>query len=658
MRYFKKLFPCIPICLVLLAVFPDTNYSQTSPSQPVWFKFDDRDAGITYSGRWDTIRNNMCYRGSQNISQEDNSELTFTFYGSKLRVFGGKDEYPGQAVVTIDGINSGTISREFGFQSQWYNNSPQYNYILLVADSLKNAKHIVQIKGKGLVFDSYSCLSDSLITYSSESKPEMVPESLGQTSLPQPLWLKFDDRDAELSYLGKWETIENDLSYRGSQHESQKMNSEVTFAFNGFKVRFYGSRNDKMGEALVYIDNVLIESVNCFSLTPKYNDLLFESDSLKTGKHLLKVKAKSTANSSGKGAGIACDAFSCLAITTYSLTTVSVDNKPLIDASQLDREGAIKGFEGGTIIRYKNEYRFFTHERRNASGGQMGLYKSVDGIKWERITTVTPDSTKKMISAQKPWQDCWEPFPTYNEKEERWNIFYNSNMGILRAVSLTPGYDGLEGPYQDVQEVIKYGYPSDPQPSDPWESGQIWSWCHYPVSGDTLYAIFGSWGRMGNMNGLAKSNTGITGPWVRVSKLNPIETGALLHTENPEVSMLEDGNYIALSDGGDYKWLGTPRGINAIMSCDGIHWGKVTYFDLWNYPSRWWKMLRTPLCFMKQTDGNYLMYFCAFANNTIQGFPGQNFTTIQGFPNQDFTNKETLGKAIIKLSIKGEPEPK
>jgi hypothetical protein len=472
--------------------------------------------------------------------------------------------------------------------------------------------------------------------------------------------MKYDNSDASVSYTGKWKTSKNEKCFKGAQSESTSRNSEVSFTFNGFKVRCFGSKGLDMGEMQVTIDGVPKGTVDCFSTKPMFNALLFESDSLKDGKHLLKLNVKGTRNPASKGTRITSDAFSCLAISTYTLTTVSVDSKPLIDSSYFERVGARCGIEGGNIISYKNGYRLVTHEITDCdilSGAEqvIGQYKSDDGIKWVRAATVTPDSGRQRLYARywpydqgygaakfKPMTQKWCPQPCYNEKEGKWNLYYYANERVIRAVSLQAGYDGIEGPYRDSEVMIKLGKPGDPQPSDPWEGNRINSWHHYQVSGDTFYAFYGSPGKKGIRIGLARSVTGMTGPWTRVSELNPIETGSELQTENPIVQRLEDGNYIALADGGDYGFMKTPRGISAFMSCDGIHWGKVTYTNLWNYPRKWWHTLRTPLCFLIQPDGNYAMYYTAWTKESV---------VING-ANLFNPGKETLGRAVINLAVK------
>ncbi len=486
-------------------------------------------------------------------------------------------------------------------------------------------------------------------------------DGFGQTSSPQPLWSKYDNSDASVSYTGKWITNKNEKCFKGSQSVSTSKNSEVSFAFNGFKVRCFGSKGVDMGEMQVTIDGVPKGTVDCFSTETMFNALLFESDSLKDGKHLLKLSVKGTRNPAGKGTGITCDAFSCLAVSTYTLTTVSVDNKPLVDSTYLESVGARCGFEGGNVIRYKNGYRMVTHEITDCdilSGAEqvLALYKSEEGTKWERVATITPDPGMKRLYAPywpyddgygkaklKPMTQKWCPQPCYNEKEGKWNLYYYANERVVRAVSLLAGYDGIEGPYRDSEVMIKLGKPGDPQPSDHWEGNRINSWHHYQVNGDTFYAFYGSPGKKGIRIGLARSVTGMTGPWKRVSELNPVETGSELQTENPIVQRLEDGNYIALADGGDYGFMKTPRGISVFMSCDGIHWGKVTYTNLWNYPGKWWHTLRTPLCFLLQPDGNYAMYYTAWTKESV---------VING-ANLFNPGKETLGRAVINLSITG-----
>jgi hypothetical protein len=51
------------------------------------------------------------------------------------------------------------------------------------------------------------------------------------------------------------------------------------------------------------------------------------------------------------------------------------------------------------------------------------------------------------------------------------------------------------------------------------------------------------------------------------------------------------------------------------LSQDGVKWSESRLFDVEPKVKKWWRMLRTPLSLIKESDGTYTMFFTAFDVN-------------------------------------------
>jgi predicted GH43/DUF377 family glycosyl hydrolase len=104
------------------------------------------------------------------------------------------------------------------------------------------------------------------------------------------------------------------------------------------------------------------------------------------------------------------------------------------------------------------------------------------------------------------------------------------------------------------------------------------------------------------------------GPWKRLKELNPVDLD-ISFTENPVVTRLDNGLYVALVDAG-YDSTGLCRSaFGYFYSKDGIHWSKEQLCYVENKISKWWKMMRTPLCLIKEDDNTYTVFHTAYDKN-------------------------------------------
>ena len=181
----------------------------------------------------------------------------------------------------------------------------------------------------------------------------------------------------------------------------------------------------------------------------------------------------------------------------------------------------------------------------------------------------------------------------------------NQEGRIWRAVSTVAGPDGVGGPYRDVGIVLQPG----PE-SDAWEGLQgTDSFFPYRV-GKTWYALYGSakteklpieYWRVG----LARA-TSLGGPWRRVRELNPSPIEAVF-IENPIVTRLNDGRYVAVYDTGK-----NPDAIGYSISADGIHWPPGEALAVQQQRGKWAHEIRTPLGLVEEADGTFTMFYTGF----------------------------------------------
>lgn len=295
----------------------------------------------------------------------------------------------------------------------------------------------------------------------------------------------------------------------------------------------------------------------------------------------------------------------------------------MIKKGDLGTEDNIFGFEGGHALKVKDQYHLFTAEMWGEPmwvNMRYGHWKSDDGFKWEREGTIfksSGDFEGKDLKAA-----LFSPMPTYNYKEDRWNLFYvayrckpntedawygNYDGRIFRAASIVPGVDGIGGPYEDIEVILEPGVDSDP-----WEGLQGTDSFFPYQAGDTWYAFYGSantevvptqfWGV-----GLAQAPE-LSGPWKRLSEYNPVKIHESF-VENPVVFRLDNGEYLTLFDGGPEETFGYST------SKDGIYWTKGQYLHFKGDNHPWIKSVRTPLSFIPEGDNVYRIYFTAYDEN-------------------------------------------
>lgn len=298
---------------------------------------------------------------------------------------------------------------------------------------------------------------------------------------------------------------------------------------------------------------------------------------------------------------------------------------PILTIRSEGAQGNKYGFEGGRVVKIKGIYHLFTSEMVGDPHWvkmRLAHWTSPDRLNWRRVATLAESSGD--FTGKDPRAALWSPLPVYDPNDDRWNLFYvayqaapdtrerwltNHEGRIWRAVSQALGTDGIGGPYKDVEIVMERG-----KQSDPWEGLQgTDSFFPYKV-GDRWYALYGSahteklpislW-----QVGLASAPI-LAGPWTRSTVLNPLKVEKRF-IENPIVSQLSDGTYVAVYDTDE------PNAIGYMLSNDGVHWSDGQHLVVQQGTGVWATEVRTPLGLIDEGNGAFTLMYTA--NEKVSG---------------------------------------
>ena len=113
-----------------------------------------------------------------------------------------------------------------------------------------------------------------------------VYEDTGET--PELTYHFVDDRDASLVYSGTWHDDSGSTFLNGTARYTSDANASVSFTFTGTAIQWYGQNDTNFGTANVYIDGVLVETVNVYGSMASQK-LLFSRTGLTAGEHTIRI---------------------------------------------------------------------------------------------------------------------------------------------------------------------------------------------------------------------------------------------------------------------------------------------------------------------------------------------------------------------------------
>lgn len=311
----------------------------------------------------------------------------------------------------------------------------------------------------------------------------------------------------------------------------------------------------------------------------------------------------------------------------WELVVTRQFENPILTTRSKGVVGNKYGFEGGRVLKLNGVYHLFTSEMVGDPHWvkmKLAHWTSRDRLHWTRASTLFESSGD--FTGKDPRAALWSPMPVYNAAEGRWNLFYvayqsapdtphewltNHEGRIWRAVSKTPGGNGIDGPYADAGVILERG-----EDSDTWEGLQGTDSFFPYLVGNRWYAFYGS-ARTERLPislwqvGLASAPS-LAGPWKRCTKRNPVEIERPF-VENPIVTRLDDGTYVAVYD------TSAAHSIGYTFSRDGIHWPPGRHLVVQKGSGIWASEVRTPLGLVSEGNRSFTLFYTA--NEELLGVP-------------------------------------
>ena len=99
----------------------------------------------------------------------------------------------------------------------------------------------------------------------------------------------WNDNNAGIAYTGTWASESDTNCYNGDYHSSNVLNSSFVASFTGTRAEIYGTKNDWIGMADVYVDNVKKATIDGYSATMAYQQLYYDTGVLSGGAHTVKL---------------------------------------------------------------------------------------------------------------------------------------------------------------------------------------------------------------------------------------------------------------------------------------------------------------------------------------------------------------------------------
>lgn len=235
------------------------------PPELVYVMVDDTSNELVYTGEWTVVENPAFHGGSSRYSRDPNGSVELTFDGTAIRWYGRMGPDFRTADVYIDGALVENVVV--------YNEQETYK-VLFELTGLSEGTHTFKIT------TSYGAFEIDALAYGNlEDDTPSEPERPFQI---------VDAASDELTYSGNWNDDLNDSFQNGTAKYTLETGASVKFSFEGTTIRWNGQTDTNFGSANVYIDDILVDSVNVNGPMAA-GQILFELTGLDEGVHTIRI---------------------------------------------------------------------------------------------------------------------------------------------------------------------------------------------------------------------------------------------------------------------------------------------------------------------------------------------------------------------------------
>jgi hypothetical protein len=126
---------------------------------------------------------------------------------------------------------------------------------------------------------------------------------------PKTLVAVQDGETIEIAYEGAWTTSTIPNFFGNTARVSTTAGSTATLKFTGTNVGWVTRRSPTSGKAEVYLDGVRVATIDLYSPTPRFRQMVFVRNGLASATHTLEIRVLGTKSAASGGTRIDIDAY-------------------------------------------------------------------------------------------------------------------------------------------------------------------------------------------------------------------------------------------------------------------------------------------------------------------------------------------------------------
>lgn len=225
---------------------------------------------LSYSSGWGDFNNrgDGDFNKDVHATRNNGSSMTFEFEGTGVDYISEKNDDMGNVDIYIDGRLEATIN--------CYSPDTLKQQVVYSNRNLLQGTHTLEVVKK----DGEWCLVDAIRVFGT---PEISTDDI------------INDDASFFRYSGDWQAFDERgaLDFNNDIMGSRNNGDFVEFTFEGTGVEYITEKYKDQGQVDIFIDDVFITTVNCWSEERLYQQKVFEIMDLDPGEHKVRLTKKS-----------------------------------------------------------------------------------------------------------------------------------------------------------------------------------------------------------------------------------------------------------------------------------------------------------------------------------------------------------------------------
>ncbi len=266
---------------------------------PTPTRVDDNDGTCTsYNpawSRWDASGYWAAYQDTYAFTDQETHRMTVAFEGTHLSWVSRTSNTQGEAKVTLDGNDAEAVVIDL------YSASTSWKKRVYSTGILDDGVHYVTIECLGEKNPASWWYTIGVDAFDIMGTPATPPP-------PAALPTRYQQTDAKITYLGDWTTLSNGSASGLSYASASQKGAAAMAEFTGTEVSVLASKGPAYGEADIYVDDVIVDTVDLYSPSTAWKVPIYSDDTLSDTTHTIAVECTGDKNPGSSGTAVNLDA--------------------------------------------------------------------------------------------------------------------------------------------------------------------------------------------------------------------------------------------------------------------------------------------------------------------------------------------------------------